>query len=84
MTLLISTAQTCPLCQQANDCAMVQGLDISACWCAKQPLHMPSVIAQNKTINFLAGFPDNQCICQSCMLKLMQQSDIDPVEIYMP
>ncbi|MBB1425835.1 cysteine-rich CWC family protein [Shewanella sp. SG44-2] len=36
MTLFTSAAQSCPLCQQANGCAMEQGLAIDACWCAEQ------------------------------------------------
>jgi hypothetical protein len=84
MTLLISTAQTCPLCQQTNGCAMEQGLGINACWCDKQAQHVPSVIAQYKATSTLPTLADNQCICQSCMAKLVQQFNIDPVETYLP
>ncbi|AZG75257.1 hypothetical protein EGC82_19540 [Shewanella livingstonensis] len=84
MTSFISAAQSCPLCQQANTCAMEQGLAIDACWCAKQALDMPSVIAQYKANSSLVDLADNQCICQSCMAKLVQQSAIEPVDIYFP
>jgi hypothetical protein len=84
MTLFTFTAQSCPLCQQANGCAMEQGLAIDACWCAKQTLDMPSVIAQYKATSALVDLPDNQCICQPCMAKLVQKSTIDPVETYFP
>ena len=84
MTLFTSAAQSCPLCQQANGCAMEQGLVIDACWCAEQTLDMPSVIAQYKAASALVDLPNDQCVCQSCMSKLAQQFNIDPVETYSP
>lgn len=84
MTSLISAAQTCPLCQQANACAIAQGLDINRCWCAQQTLDKPSVIKQLDTANLMLDLPDNQCICQSCMTKLMQKNTLDGVEKYTP
>ncbi|PIQ01799.1 MAG: hypothetical protein COW76_03245 [Shewanella sp. CG18_big_fil_WC_8_21_14_2_50_42_11] len=84
MTLFTFAAQLCPLCQQDNACAMEQGLAIDACWCAKQTVDMPSVIAQFNATSSGVDLPNNQCVCQSCMAKLVQQSDIDAVETYSP
>ena len=84
MTLFIPTAQTCPLCQQANGCALEQGLDIGACWCAKQMPLMTPVIALYVAEYPLLSLADNQCICQSCMTKLVLQFSGNPVETYTP
>jgi hypothetical protein len=84
MTLFTSAAQSCPLCQQANGCAIEQGLAIDACWCAKQTLDMPLIIEQYKAASTLVDLPNGQCVCQSCMTKLVQQFNIDPVETYSP
>ncbi|GGP47976.1 hypothetical protein GCM10009347_13960 [Shewanella algicola] len=83
MTLLTS-AQQCPLCQHPNACAISQGLDINACWCAKQTLDKPSVIRQLNTANLMADLPDNQCICQQCIEKILAAMTINAVQQYRP
>lgn len=51
---------TCPLCGQANQCAIVAGLPPASCWC------MQAVIAAEA----LARIPTEQrgqaCVCPSC------------------
>jgi len=83
MTLLIA-AQTCPLCQQANGCAMAQGFDIEVCWCVKQAPLMASITDQYQATSTLAALAANQCLCEACMVKLGQQVDINPVKHYKP
>ncbi|WP_156949923.1 cysteine-rich CWC family protein [Simplicispira psychrophila] len=55
----IDTAH-CPLCGQANQCAMAQQLSPTQCWC------MGSTIATDA----LAGIPEvergQRCICLAC------------------
>lgn len=50
----------CPLCQQANQCAMAAGLPAQDCWCMRTPIAAEA----------LARIPDAQrgqaCVCARC------------------
>ncbi|MCE9685745.1 cysteine-rich CWC family protein [Shewanella sp. AS16] len=58
-----SGAKFCPLCRQANHCAVLAGRGIEDCWCAQQtfpPLAKPAD----------AG----ACICEACLRRLQQEA----------
>ncbi|MDR2333165.1 MAG: cysteine-rich CWC family protein [Burkholderiaceae bacterium] len=50
----------CPLCGQANQCAIVAGLAPESCWCMKEPVSREA----------LARVPEQErgkaCICPHC------------------
>ncbi|MBU1391427.1 MAG: cysteine-rich CWC family protein [Gammaproteobacteria bacterium] len=73
----LETAQICPLCQGANQCAVIVGKDIEDCWCAQQVF--PSLAAlQAQASDSLQGaispiLPSaDACICQTCLSQLKQ------------
>ncbi|MDX2019216.1 MAG: cysteine-rich CWC family protein [Deltaproteobacteria bacterium] len=53
-----SEAQRCPLCEQANACAVAAGREPGSCWCM-------SAMAAPGVKERLAATPD-RCACQRC------------------
>ncbi|QNP50315.1 cysteine-rich CWC family protein [Diaphorobacter aerolatus] len=55
-----SDTSHCPLCGQANECAIVAGYPPESCWCMKESISPEA----------LARVPDEQqgksCICPQC------------------
>ncbi|WP_083759636.1 cysteine-rich CWC family protein [Shewanella denitrificans] len=66
---LTQTADTCPLCQQANLCAATTNTPIAACWCQSQTFPPKAVLATSQQAKLTAP----ACICQSCLVVLKQQ-----------
>ncbi|WP_144212614.1 cysteine-rich CWC family protein [Shewanella donghaensis] len=54
----------CPVCQQANQCAVSVGKSIQDCWCLAQSTKA-SIIP--RVLDDLKG---QACVCQSCYKKL--------------
>jgi len=73
----LETAQICPLCQGANQCAVILGKGIEDCWCALQtfpPLAALQAQASDSplgVINHILPSAD-ACICQACLIQLKQ------------
>lgn len=71
------TAQICPLCKGANQCAVIVGKGIEDCWCAQQ-VFPPLAVLQGQASDSLQGaispiLPSaNACICQTCLSQLKQ------------
>ena len=77
------TAQLCPLCQGANQCAMTLGAEISDCWCAKQAFPkltqlLSGDLAAGLSTGDASGLsadklaqllsqPATACICEDCL-----------------
>ena len=77
------TAQLCPLCQGANQCAMTLGAEISDCWCAKQAFPkltqlLSGDLAAGLSTGDASGLsadklaqllsqPATACICEACL-----------------
>jgi len=73
----LEAAQVCPLCQGANQCAVIVGKGIEDCWCAQQVF--PTLVAlQAQASDSLQGaispiLPSaDACICQTCLSQLKQ------------
>jgi hypothetical protein len=73
----LETAQICPLCQGANQCAVILGKGIEDCWCAQQSF--PSLAALKAQASglqqgaFSRILPSSDaCICQACLSQLKQ------------
>jgi hypothetical protein len=66
---LTQTADTCPLCQQANLCAATTNTPIEACWCQSQTFPPKAVLAASQQTKLTA----TACICQSCLERLQPQ-----------
>ena len=71
----LKTAQICPLCKGANQCAVIVGKGIEDCWCAQQVF--PTLAAlQAQASDSLQGaispiLPSaDACICQTCLSQL--------------
>ncbi|MEL4342253.1 cysteine-rich CWC family protein [Shewanella xiamenensis] len=80
------TAQLCPLCQGANQCAMTLGADISECWCAKQRFpnltqllsgDLAAGLSTDDTVGLSADKlaqlllqPATACICETCLSRI--------------
>jgi hypothetical protein len=55
------SSNTCPFCQQNNQCAVNEITEINPCWC--QIKHVPQAL-----ISLLPAETKNkQCICLSCI-----------------
>ncbi|EGM68669.1 cysteine-rich CWC family protein [Shewanella sp. HN-41] len=73
----LETAQICPLCQGANQCAVILGQGIEDCWCSQQtfpPLASLQAQAsglQSTAISDILPSAD-ACICQACLSQLKQ------------
>lgn len=71
------TAKICPLCQGANQCAVILGKGIKDCWCAQQSFP-PLASLQAQASGLLQGAlspilpPSDACICQACLVQLKQ------------
>lgn len=71
----LATAQICPLCQGANQCAVILGKGIDDCWCALQ-VFPPLASLQAQASGSLQGAlspilpPSDACICQACLSQL--------------
>lgn len=71
----LKTAQICPLCQGANQCAVILGKGIEDCWCALQTFP-PLAALQAQASGSLQGAlspilpPSDACICQACLSQL--------------
>lgn len=69
------TAQICPLCHGANQCAVILGKGIKDCWCAQQSFP-PLASLQAQASGSLQGAlspilpPSDACICQACLSQL--------------
>ncbi|MCT8869561.1 cysteine-rich CWC family protein [Shewanella xiamenensis] len=82
----LDTAQLCPLCQGANQCAMTLGADISECWCAKQRFpnltqllsgDLAAGLSTDDTVGLsadklaqLLSQPATACICETCLSRM--------------
>ena len=75
--LSVTESQICPLCQGANQCAVIVGKGIEDCWCALQtfpPLAALQAQASDSplgVINHILPSAD-ACICQACLIQLKQ------------
>ena len=58
----------CPLCQQANGCAIAADREAAACWCQHQSIE-PSAIAAARQLGAA-----KRCICQRCAEQARQLS----------
>jgi len=73
----LATAQNCPLCQDANQCAVILGKGIEDCWCAQQSFP-PLAALQAQASDSLQGAISailssaDACICQACLSQLKQ------------
>lgn len=73
----LATAQICPLCQGANQCAVIVGKGIEDCWCAQQTFP-PLATLQAQAAGSQQGAscaivpPADACICQACLSQLKQ------------
>ena len=73
----LKTAQICPLCKGANQCAVIVGKGIEDCWCAQQ-VFPPLAALQAQASDSLQGaisliLPSaDACICQTCLSQLKQ------------
>lgn len=57
----------CPLCGQANNCAMELGKEPSSCWC--MDIKMPEGI-----LDMVSDEDKNKgCICKNCIMKYKEQ-----------
>lgn len=71
----LETAQICPLCHGANQCAVILGKGIKDCWCALQTFP-PLAALQAQASGSLQGAlspilpPSDACICQACLSQL--------------
>lgn len=54
----------CPVCKQANQCAVSVGKPIEDCWCLVQST---TAAVSKETLSNLEG---KACVCQSCYQKL--------------
>ncbi|MBW2940264.1 cysteine-rich CWC family protein [Zhongshania aquimaris] len=50
----------CPLCEQANQCAVAAGEDPSSCWC------MYTVISENAKRTANQQGDSKRCLCKQC------------------
>ena len=71
----LETAQICPLCQGANQCAVIVGKGIEDCWCAQQsfpPLAALQAQASGSQQGALSRIllSSDACICQACLSQL--------------
>ncbi|MBF6629915.1 MAG: cysteine-rich CWC family protein [Comamonas sp.] len=60
MSSLASTPSHCPLCGQANQCAIAAGLPPESCWCMQtsiDPAALERIAPQQRR---------KQCICPAC------------------
>jgi hypothetical protein len=61
-------ASTCPLCGEANHCALARGDALGECWC----------VAERFQPELLASVDDadrDRCICRACLARAEQTSD---------
>ena len=56
----LSPAAACPLCGQANQCAIAEGQDASGCWC------MTATIATSALSALAPASWGQRCICPGC------------------
>ncbi|MCU8004796.1 MULTISPECIES: cysteine-rich CWC family protein [unclassified Shewanella] len=73
----LETAQICPLCKGANQCAVIVGKGIEDCWCAQQ-VFPPLAVLQAQASDSLQDsispilLSADACICQACLIQLKQ------------
>lgn len=71
----LEIVQICPLCQGANQCAVILGKGIDDCWCAQQSFPPLAVLqaqasgVQQQAISTILP-PSDACICQACLSQL--------------
>ena len=53
-------ASTCPLCGQANQCAITAGLPAESCWCMQEP------VSREALAQLPAEARGKACICPAC------------------
>ncbi|MCR8921477.1 cysteine-rich CWC family protein [Dasania sp. GY-MA-18] len=58
----------CPLCGNANLCAVNQGGSITQCWCSKATINPAALAAVS------ADDQGQRCICQQCASRVDQLS----------
>lgn len=75
--LSVTESQICPLCQGANQCAVILGKGIEDCWCAQQSFPPLAVLQQQASgsqqgaLSLILPSAD-ACICQACLSQLKQ------------
>lgn len=80
----LEAAQICPLCQGANQCAVIVGKGIEDCWCAQQ-VFPPLAAMQAQASDSLQGaisliLPSaDACICQICLSQLKQSLSLGQI-----
>ncbi|SUI93204.1 cysteine-rich CWC family protein [Shewanella morhuae] len=75
--LSVTESQICPLCQGANQCAVILGKGIEDCWCALQ-VFPPLATLQEQALDepqvlSLQLASTDACICQVCLSQLRQE-----------
>ncbi|MCH1930289.1 cysteine-rich CWC family protein [Shewanella sp. A25] len=71
----LNQAQTCPLCQGVNQCAVILGGEISDCWCATKvfpPLSELQTKIQALKLSHILPLESSACICQNCLARLQK------------
>ena len=53
-------ASCCPLCGQANQCAITAGMPPESCWCMQTP------VSKEALARLPAGARGKACICPAC------------------
>ncbi|GGP46930.1 cysteine-rich CWC family protein [Shewanella saliphila] len=85
----VELAGQCPLCLQQNGCAMANHHQAgqnepSPCWCQSVPESITAVLSQYTQSQPQLNLPDNQCICQQCIEKILAAMTINAVQQYQP
>ncbi|WP_219012390.1 cysteine-rich CWC family protein [Shewanella algae] len=64
------SAALCPVCRQANQCAMAAGTDPALCWCMQADFSYLELALRN--------IPRHSCICSRCLHELKQEKSTVP------
>ena len=63
---MANQAQQCQACGADNSCAVANQTDAARCWCMASPLKTEQRQRVQET------YPDEQCLCQSCLQAFKQ------------
>ncbi|MCL1117410.1 MULTISPECIES: cysteine-rich CWC family protein [Pseudomonadati] len=76
----------CPICQQNNQCTMVNGQDVANCWCMDTGFSAVDLIAQYLRQHPQMSLNKQQCLCRTCLDKIAasQLTSKSSVQIYIP
>ncbi|OXR99284.1 cysteine-rich CWC family protein [Shewanella algae] len=60
------SAALCPICRQANQCAMAAGTDPALCWCMQADFSYLELALRN--------IPKHSCICRHCLINIKKNA----------